>query len=59
MVGTNAPNRVANTFSLLKHTSTVGGAGLAARYAKVVLLAESCLHAPATMRQGVRAAFYG
>jgi len=39
--------------------STVGGAGLAARYAEVVLLAEPCLHAPTTMRQGARAAFYG
>ncbi|XP_027906398.1 uncharacterized protein LOC114165956 [Vigna unguiculata] len=52
-------NGVNNRVLRLAPPSTVGGAGLAARYAEVVLLAEQCLHAPATMGQGARAAFYG
>jgi len=47
-------NGVTNRVLRLAPPSTVGGAGLA----EVVLLAEQCLHAPATMRQGAQAAFY-
>nr|KYP35947.1 hypothetical protein KK1_042973 [Cajanus cajan] len=38
--------------------STVGGAGLAARYAEVVLFAERCLRAPATVGEEAREAMY-
>ncbi|XP_027337942.1 uncharacterized protein LOC113851613 [Abrus precatorius] len=37
---------------------TVGGAGLAARYAEVILFAERCLHAPATVGEDAREALY-
>jgi len=52
-------NGVTNRVLRLAPSSTVGGAGLAARYAEVVLLAEQCLHAPTAMRQGAQVAFYG
>lgn len=38
--------------------STVGGAGLTVRYANVILLAEQCLHAPATVGEDAREALY-
>ncbi|KAK7390505.1 hypothetical protein VNO78_25812 [Psophocarpus tetragonolobus] len=37
---------------------TVGGAGLAARYAEVVLFAERCFHSPATVEEGAREVLY-
>jgi len=51
-------NGVNNRVLRLAPPSTVGGAGLAARYAEVVLLAEQCLHAPATVGESAREAFY-
>lgn len=38
--------------------STVGGSGLALRYAKVILMAERCLHAPATIGEEARGTLY-
>ncbi|XP_061371877.1 uncharacterized protein LOC133314412 [Gastrolobium bilobum] len=38
--------------------STVGGAGLSLRYANVILFAERCLHAPATVGEDEREALY-
>ncbi|WJX43159.1 hypothetical protein P8452_30302 [Trifolium repens] len=38
--------------------STVGGVGLSLRYANVILSAESCLHAPATVGDDAREALY-
>ncbi|AES87101.2 hypothetical protein MtrunA17_Chr4g0009451 [Medicago truncatula] len=38
--------------------STVGGVGLALRYANLILLAERCLHAPATVGEDAREALY-
>lgn len=52
-------NGVNNRVLRLAPPSTVGGAGLAARYAEVVLLAEQCLHAPAKVGEDAREAFYG
>ncbi|KAG5042509.1 hypothetical protein HKD37_03G006898 [Glycine soja] len=50
----NVNNRVLR----LAPPSTVGGAGLAARYAEVVLAAERLLHAPATVAEDARERFY-
>ncbi|CAJ1949441.1 unnamed protein product [Sphenostylis stenocarpa] len=52
-------NGVNNRVLRLAPPSTVGGAGLAARYAEVVLLAEQWLHAPAIVGEDAREAFYG
>nr|XP_004515634.1 uncharacterized protein LOC101506729 [Cicer arietinum] len=42
----------------LAPSSTVGGVGLSLRYANVILLAERCLHAPATVGEEAREALY-
>ncbi|XP_058734581.1 uncharacterized protein LOC131606352 [Vicia villosa] len=42
----------------LASPSTVGGVGLSLRYANVILLAERCLHAPATVGDDAREALY-
>ncbi|CAI8600890.1 unnamed protein product [Vicia faba] len=42
----------------LAPSSTVGGVGLSLRYANVILLAERCLHAPATVGDDGREALY-
>ncbi|KAI4354548.1 hypothetical protein L6164_003400 [Bauhinia variegata] len=39
-------------------TSTVGGSGLSLRYADVIILAEQCLHAPATIGEDARESLY-
>lgn len=38
--------------------STVGGSGLSMRYASVIIFAERCLHAPATIGENEREALY-
>ncbi|RDY12077.1 hypothetical protein CR513_03176, partial [Mucuna pruriens] len=49
---------VNNKVLRLAPPSTVGGAGLAARYAEVVLFAERCLHVPATVGEDARETLY-
>ncbi|TKY45844.1 phosphatidylinositol-3-phosphatase myotubularin-2 [Spatholobus suberectus] len=51
-------SNVSNRVLRLAPPSTVGGAGLAARYAEVVLFAERCLHGPATVGEDAREALY-
>ncbi|KAK7286769.1 hypothetical protein RJT34_21997 [Clitoria ternatea] len=47
-------NSDSNKVLRLATASTVGGAGLAVRYADVILFAERCLHAPETVGGGAR-----
>ncbi|KAJ7961386.1 putative Avr9/Cf-9 rapidly elicited protein [Quillaja saponaria] len=47
-----------NSVFRLAPPSTVGGAGLSQRYANVVLFAERCFHAPATIGEDAREALY-
>ncbi|RZC29318.1 uncharacterized protein LOC114414960 [Glycine soja] len=49
---------VNNRVLRLAPPSTVGGAGLAVRYAEVILSAEQWLHAPATVGQDAREGLY-
>lgn len=47
-----------NSVFRLAPQSTVGGCGLTLRYANVIVFAETCLYAPATIRESARHSFY-
>ena len=56
--GKNMNNDKNSKVLKLATPSTVGGAGLAVRYANVILFAERCLHTPATVGEEAREALY-